>query len=197
MAVFFLLLTLFTVCHAILFCLSSTESLILSIWFCMYSVCSFRYMLANSFCGFLSFRALKLFGFFLLRLVTVFTSARLSLTANVSHGTLGLVVYLVGMHSAAASNWILTKFSYSSFGVCVSVFCSRASNLFLSANAYLSLISPLLRRTSHSVQWLLFGSKSFVGLVVYLPCQFGDGRTLLRMRSMLRNSMRYYSISYL
>ena len=37
-----LLLTLFTVCHAILEYLSSTESLILSIWFCMYSVCSFR-----------------------------------------------------------------------------------------------------------------------------------------------------------
>ena len=46
-AVLFLLLTLFTVCHAILNCLSSTESLILSIGFCMYSVCSFRYMLAN------------------------------------------------------------------------------------------------------------------------------------------------------
>ena len=62
--VLFLLLTLFTICHAILDCLSSTESLILSIWFCMYSVCSFRYMLANSFCAFLSFRALVLVGFF-------------------------------------------------------------------------------------------------------------------------------------
>ena len=45
-AVLFLLLTSFTVCHAILDCLSSIESLILLIWFCMYSVCSFRYMLA-------------------------------------------------------------------------------------------------------------------------------------------------------
>ena len=45
----FLLLISFTICHAILDCLSSTEFLILSIWFCMYSVCSFRYMLANSF----------------------------------------------------------------------------------------------------------------------------------------------------
>ena len=50
--VLFLLLTSFTICHAILDCLSSTESLILSIWFCMHSVCSFRYMLANSFCAF-------------------------------------------------------------------------------------------------------------------------------------------------
>ena len=50
LAVLFLLLTSFIVCHIILDCLSSTESLILSTWFCMYSVCSFRYMLANSFC---------------------------------------------------------------------------------------------------------------------------------------------------
>ena len=56
---FFLLLTSFTVCHAILDCLSSTESLILLICFCMYSVCSFRYMLANSFCAFLSFSILS------------------------------------------------------------------------------------------------------------------------------------------
>ena len=53
LAVLFFLLSLFIVCHAILDCISSTESLILSIWFCMYSVCfSFRYMLPNSFCAF-------------------------------------------------------------------------------------------------------------------------------------------------
>ena len=100
-------------------------------------------MLAYSFCAFLSSRALILVGFFLMHLETVFTSARFSLTANVSHGTLGLVLCLVGMHSAAASKWALTKFSYSSFGVCVSAFCS-VSNSFLSVNAYLSLISMLL-----------------------------------------------------
>ena len=66
LAVLFLLLTSFTVCHDILGCLSSTDSLILLIWYCMYSVCSFRYMLANSFCAFLSFWALVLFRFFLL-----------------------------------------------------------------------------------------------------------------------------------
>ena len=53
LAVFFLLLTFFIICYAIPDCLSSTESLILSIWFFMYFVCSFRYMLANSFCAFL------------------------------------------------------------------------------------------------------------------------------------------------
>ena len=112
-AVLFLLLTSFTVWHAILDCLSSTESLILSIWFCMYSVCSFRYMLANSFCAFLCFRKLKLVGFFQLHLEAVFTSSHFFLTANVSHMTLGLALCLVGMHSAAASKWALTKFSYS------------------------------------------------------------------------------------
>ena len=81
-AVRYLLLTSFIVCHAILDCLSQTKSLILSIWFCMYSVCSFRYMLANSFCAFLSFRALVLVGFFILHLEAVFTSTHFSLTAN-------------------------------------------------------------------------------------------------------------------
>ena len=40
-AVIFRQLTSLTACHAILDCLSSTKTLILLIWFCMYSVCSF------------------------------------------------------------------------------------------------------------------------------------------------------------
>ena len=79
--VLFLLLSLFTICYAILDYLSSTESLILLIWFCMYSVCLFRYMLTNSFCAFLSFRALILVVFFLLHLEAVFSSACFILTA--------------------------------------------------------------------------------------------------------------------
>ena len=47
----------------------------------------------------------------------VFTSARFSLTAKVSHGTLYLVLSFVGIHFAAASRCAFTKFSYSSFGV--------------------------------------------------------------------------------
>ena len=92
-AVLFLLLTSFSVCRVVLDSQSSTESLILSIWFCIYSVGSFRYMLAHSFCAFLIFRALVLVGFFLLHLEAVFTSARFFLTANVSHGTLGLALF--------------------------------------------------------------------------------------------------------
>ena len=57
LAVLFLLLTSFIGCQAILDCLSSTTSLILSIWFCMYSVCSFRYIPVNWYCAFSSFRA--------------------------------------------------------------------------------------------------------------------------------------------
>ena len=145
-AVLSLQFTWFTVNHAILDCLSSTESLILLIWFCMYSVCSFRYTLVNSFCAFLSFWVLILVRFFLLRREAIFTSARFFLTANVSHETQCLTLCLVGMHFAAASKWALMKFSYSSFGVCFSVFSCSTSNLFLSVNAYLSLISLLLSR---------------------------------------------------
>ena len=175
--VLFLLLTLFIICHAILDCLSLTEFLILLIWFCMYSVCSFRYMLANSFCAFLSFRRLILIGFLLLHLRAVFMSACFFLTANVSHGTLDLALCLASMHSTAAFKWALTKFSYLSFRVDVpDIFCS-ASNLFLSVNVYLSLV--------------------FIGSVVSLQWQFGDHRTHPWKRNMLHNSMCYYSISYL
>ena len=93
-------------------------------------------MLANSFCAFLGFRALILAGFFQLHLKAVFMSARSFLTANVSHGTLGLVLCLVGMHSAA--KWVLTKFS---FGVCVSVFSFSASNFDFITTKFLQLLS--------------------------------------------------------
>ena len=149
----FLLLPSFTLGHAILDCLSSTESLILLVLFCMYSIFFsffffffFWYMLANSFCTFSSFRALILVRFFLLHLEAVFTSARFFLMAKVSRGTLGLALCLVGIYTAAASQWALMKSSYLSLEVCVSVFSCSASNLFLSVNVYLSLISLLLSR---------------------------------------------------
>ena len=85
-------------------------------------VCSFRHMLANSFRAFFSFRAFVFVGLLQLHLEAVFTSARFSLTANVSQGTLDLVLGFVGMYFATASRYALTKFSYSSFGVSISVF---------------------------------------------------------------------------
>ena len=48
-AVLFLQLTSFTVCHAILDCLSLTVSLTLLIWFCLYSVCSCRFCAYESY----------------------------------------------------------------------------------------------------------------------------------------------------
>ena len=114
LAMLFLLLTSFTVCHAILDCPSSTESLILLIWFCMYSVCSFRYMLANSFCAFFKFQGFDIGWVPPIAFGSSFHVCTLFLTD---------------------SKRTLTKFSYSSFGLCVSVFSCSASNLFFSVNA--------------------------------------------------------------
>ena len=98
-AVLFLLLTSFTVCHAILDYLSSTKCLILQIWFFMYSLCDFRYTLVNSFRAFLSFWALVLVGFHLLHWAylsfesvsanhqIVMAKIRLSLWKNVTQTT--------------------------------------------------------------------------------------------------------------
>ena len=106
LAVLFLLCTSFTsfLCYPRLSIFNRVSNLI-----GLYSICSFRYMLANSFCAFLNFRALVLVGFFLLYLEAVFKSARFLPTTNVSQGNLSLALCLVGMHSAAAFNWALTK----------------------------------------------------------------------------------------
>ena len=95
----------------------------------MYSVCSFKYIPANWYSAF--------FGFFLQLLEAVFTCARFSLTANVSHGTLYLVLGFVGIHFVVTLRCALTKFSYSSFGGPFSVFSCSVSNLFLNSNTYL------------------------------------------------------------
>ena len=113
----------------------------------MFSVCSFRNTLVSSFCA-LSFWALILVGFLLLHKEAFFTYACFFLTAEVSHETLDLALCFVGMHSAAASKWALTKFSYSSFGVGVSDISWSASNVFLSVNVYFSQISLLLSRAA-------------------------------------------------
>ena len=124
----FLLLTSFTVYHAIRDYLSSIKFLILLIWPSMYFICSFDYALIISLCAFFSFWAFTFVGFLLLHRDAVLTFSRFfSLTASVSHGTLCLTLSLVGMHSATAFIWAL-KFSYSSFGVSVSDISWRVSN---------------------------------------------------------------------
>ena len=108
--------------------------------------CLFFLVYVSSFCAFLSFRALILVGFLLLHRDSVLTSTRFFLTANVSHGSVGLAISLVAMHSAAASVWALMKFLYSSFGEGVSNISWCASNFFPSVNVCLSLVSLLLSR---------------------------------------------------
>ena len=61
----FALVVLFLLFTSFIVSLSSTESLNLSMWFCMCSVCSFRYMPANWYCAFSSFRAFVFVGFLL------------------------------------------------------------------------------------------------------------------------------------
>ena len=54
-----------------------------------------------------------------------------SLTVSVSRRTLYLVLGFVGIHFTAASKCALTKITYSSFGVTISVFSCNVSNLIL------------------------------------------------------------------
>ena len=89
-------------------------SLILLMWSWIYSLCSFRYVLFSSFCAILCFWVLVLVRFLLVHRDVVWTLSCFSLTANVFHGILCFALSLVGMHSAAASIWVLTKFSYYS-----------------------------------------------------------------------------------
>ena len=53
-----------------------------------------------------------------------------------SHGKQHLAHSLVGIHSATASMQTVTKFSNSSFGVCLSDVTQRVSNLFLTVIVY-------------------------------------------------------------
>ena len=64
----------------------------------MHSVSSFRYVLANSFCAYLGFRAFILVGFLLLILVVIFTSARFFLSVKFSLWTIGLALCLVDIY---------------------------------------------------------------------------------------------------
>ena len=60
--------------------------------------------------------------------------SRFSLSTINSQEILHLALGLVGNHTLATSVWALTKFSYSSFGVRVSVVFGKMSNFFLTVN---------------------------------------------------------------
>ena len=64
-----------------------------------------------------------------------FMPFHVTLTAIDSERTLHLVLVLVGIHLAAASRWVLTKF-YMSFGVSLLDVSLRISTLFLTVTVY-------------------------------------------------------------
>ena len=128
--VLFFPLTSFTVHRADHNCLSSTKQQILLVSLWMYSSCSFWHALVSSLWNFLSVYAMAFIGFLLLR-TTFFLWSFFSLDATASSGNLYLAFSLIGMHSANVSLGAVTKYSYSSFGVCVSDVSWRELALFL------------------------------------------------------------------
>ena len=154
----FLPLILLTVCHANRDCLSSTDCLILSICACIYSVCSFLYVLVSSIWAFLRLCILVIVGFVLLCWTAFLILFLFSLTASVSQGTERLALSSVGTHSDAASRWALTKFLYSSFGVKLSDVSWRISNYFLLLQSSDCIYHCWQVTTSRTVQiyWFAF-----------------------------------------
>ena len=106
----------------------------------MYFSCSFCYELIQSFCVFLRFCTLMLVGFSLLGKDAFFMLPHFSLIATDYHGTLHLALGLVDTNFAA-SIWVVTKFSYLLFGVCLSGVSWRVSNFF--SYCYSVLISNI------------------------------------------------------
>ena len=110
--VLFLPLTSFTVYPANHDCLSSSEFLILLIWYWMYSNWFFfvGVVCVSSLLAFLSFWSLSLVVFLLLSINASLMLSRFPLTAIDSHGTLHLLLGFVYTYSTATSIWTLTKF---------------------------------------------------------------------------------------
>ena len=116
-------------------CISNFIDLALNVFYLGF----FLYILISSLCAVLIFWVLAIIRFLLLHRDIVFTLSHFLFTINVSHRTLCLALSLISMHSAPASMWELTKFSYSWFGISVSDISWSASNLFLSVIVYLLL----------------------------------------------------------
>ena len=77
-------------------------------------------MYVTPICTFSCFCVLVFVKFLLSSKDTFFSCYLIFLTATDSQATLHLALGLVGLHSAAASIWTVTKFSYLSFEVCLS-----------------------------------------------------------------------------
>ena len=161
----FHVLTSFTVCHSVDDNLSSTEFQTLLIWPWMYSNSSFWYVLVSSLRAFLSSGTLAFVGLhFWIRIL--FKLSHFFLVTSDSHEILHLALGLIGMHSAAASIWAITKISNSSFGVCGSDVSWSVSNLFYTVNIY-SLLIFLLESENLLQCVVLTVSYFYIDLGVY------------------------------
>ena len=108
-----------------------------------------------------------------------------------SHGNLHLALGLVCIFSAPPSIWVVTKFSYSSFGVCHSDVSWGVSNLFLTVTTYSLLVSPLMNEDK---PWLVVFTIFFYFYVdsgESLSRRFCDRKILLQKRSMSHISKPY------
>ena len=88
----------------------------------------------------LSFCEWAFVGFLLLSKYVFFLLSCFSLTTIDSQRTLYLAFGMVGMHSATASMWVVTKFSYLSFGVCF-LMSPEQQQTFLTVTKYWLFIS--------------------------------------------------------
>ena len=142
----FLLISSFTVCYAILDCLSSTQSLILLIWFCMYSVCSFKYTY-SLFSAFLSFWALILIGLHIgMRFSRLHAFLRADVkTANVTQGTLSLAICFVSAFCSRYNVGIDEVLLFVIWSKCFWYFL-KCIEILVRVNVYLLLTSLFLSR---------------------------------------------------
>ena len=105
-----------------------------------------------------------------------------------SHRTLHLALGLVGMHSAAAPMWAVTKFSYSSFRI--------SFRYFLKSIEFVSYTYCIFIPYTSIGKWEPVVTCDFVSYFcidsgISLPWQFYDQKLLLQKWSM-PNSSQYY-----
>ena len=98
--------------------------------------------------------------------VGFFKLSRFFLTTCDSHETLHLALGLVDMPSVVVSMWAMTKFSYSSFRVCLSDVALSVSNFFLPVVLYLLLIFLLV--SEHQSSSIVCKENIFIYIYIYI-----------------------------
>ena len=102
-------------------------------------------------------------------------------------GKLHLAIGLIDMHSATASLWVVTKFSYSSLVVYLSDISWRVSNFVLSITVYGLLLSHL---SNEDKSYREHSCNLFLTLTRVRPCW--DRKIFLQKRSMPHSSKCYH-----